>query len=185
MAFTKITDYDTEIRRLIAEQFKNTDVEKLFTGAINNQFEEIETVLEDLSNLLSIADSTGSQLDLIGALINLPRGARDDTSYKTLLNIKAKALNSFGQPEILIEAVKVLYNATDVQYSNDFPAGVLLEHDGAGGLFFIEELITDDTTDLLLDDGEALLVSAPDTISEDIIDVVIPAGVLATIQNFP
>ena len=185
MSFTKIDDYDPIIRNLIVEQFKDTDIEKVFTGAANTQFEEIETVLKALFDERWLDTAVGAQLDFLGRILNAPRLGRDDSSYRTILQVKSFAFTAYGKIETIIEAIKVLYMATDVEYTPDYPAGAIFTHDGAGGLFLQEELHLDDASPLLLDDGEPLLVLIPDTISETILETITPAGVEITIQNFP
>lgn len=185
MALTKITDYDIEILEIITEFFKGSNVEDLLK-TISSQLEELENMWFQLLDERNIDDAVGWQLDIIGKILNLPRLGRDDVSYRNLLKLKAKINSSYGDPEILIETVKLLYNADDVIYVPNYPAGVIVQQDGDPGLYFLNDLYTIGLVDnIVTTTGDQICTREEDTIATELLEAVIPSGVELTIQNIP
>jgi len=81
----------------------------------------------------------------------------------------------------LISTVKLLYGASVINYIPDYPAGATVEQDGASSLFVLNNLVTTSGNNLVTTSGNNLVLRKPDTISIELIDSVIPAGVKVTI----
>jgi len=89
-------------------------------------------------NILSLKDqwdldnAEGSFLDRIGKVLTEPRNGNSDESYRVILNLR-KLLNTNDAtvPDI-IKAIKYLYSSEIVHIVPDYPAGLIIEHDGEG-----------------------------------------------------
>jgi hypothetical protein len=117
--------------------------------------------------------------------MNLPRNNKNDDSYRTLLKLKAVGFSAYGTTEQIIQAVKFLYNATDVEYIPDYPAGIIIRHNGIGGLYFNTDFIFNDSNSFVFSDGNQFAFQSLDTISENLLSIVLPAGVSITIETMP
>ena len=180
---TQITDYDTIIDNLRIQFFDKSNLVEGISKGDNPQYIELEQLYFNLRDRRLLDTAEGVQLDILGEILNLDRFGRDDASYRTLLKLKVDINTSFATPEILIKSVKLLYGATVVNYIPDYPAGVEIEQNGAGGLFVLNNLIAIDTNNLVTISGDNLTTRENDTIAQDLIDAVVPAGVSVTITN--
>lgn len=74
-------------------QFKgNPDVEALVKATMAG-IQLVEISLHQILTITSIDDSEGAQLDIIGKLIEQPRGTKDDADYRLFLKAKVAALH--------------------------------------------------------------------------------------------
>jgi hypothetical protein len=166
----------------LLEQFRNTDVQKLLE-AIDPQFNELEAAAFDLFTKVWLANATGTQLDVLGIHLGLRREGRTDEMYRVLLDLKSKINTSGGTPEIIIETIKFLYNATEAHYTVDPPAKIEVEQDGIIGLLFYSPIELNGG-DMLVDDvGDQLIFAEPDDLAVAILDSVIPVGVKLTVNQ--
>jgi hypothetical protein len=94
----------------------------------------LESVAQDLYTKTNLDDAEGEQLDGLGQLIGLPRNGRNDEDYRAALRFKIKLNRSFGQPEILIEALAFFTNSTIVELYETFPAALFAFINGSEGL---------------------------------------------------
>jgi len=89
-------------------------------------------------NILSLKDQwdldnvEGSFLDRIGKVLTEQRNGNTDEHYRVVLNLR-KLLNTNDAtvPDI-IKAIKYLYSSEVVHIVPDYPAGLIIEHDGEG-----------------------------------------------------
>ncbi len=174
----KITDYSQYDRPpYLAEQFVGTNLSEALKGS-DHQAEDLETAAYDVLTKIWIDTAEGAQLDLVGKHLDLPRQARDDASYRTLLKVKAEVNISSGQPEVLLKVSKTLYNATEAEIKFRYPAKVELWQDGDIGLYLFFDLADDEGDIIALGDGsDTLEVSLPDDIAEGLLTDILPAGV--------
>lgn len=182
MSVTQITDYSQITLQLIAEHFKNGSIHQILDGT-DTQWEEFEQVFFDLLNNRWLDTAVGEQLDVLGRILGVERAGRDDASFRTLLELKAEVNVSNGEPEILIKAVKILYLASNVTYTPDYPAAVDITHDGTAGLFILEDLVAVGSGEEIVTVGarEQIQVRLPDTIASSILNSVLPSGVSLTV----
>jgi len=109
-------DYLTDHKNFILQQFKNAEnLNKIFEikGIHKN---ELQALLFQILNTFNLESATGEQLDFLGKIVVFERQGRSDNNYRTLIKLKIKINISSGQPSILIQTIKELFNATFVEY---------------------------------------------------------------------
>jgi len=85
-------------------------------------------------------------LDRIGKLLSEPRNGVNDDHYRIILNLRKLLNTNAGSIPAIIKAIKYLYSSEVVHIVPNFPAGLIIEHEGEGtpGLNFnrlLEEII--------------------------------------------
>lgn len=179
----KITNYATTTNSILPSRFSGKTAFPGILGINDNQLQDLEDANYEILNNIWLDTAVGSQLDLLGGILALERNGRDDETYRALLYLKVDVNTGSGEPELLIKAVKQLYGATAVHYIPNYPAGVIIEQNGAIGLFLLVELEIDDGGFLILDDGLPLYLRTTDTTAEYLLDLIVPAGVELEIIN--
>ncbi len=183
----QITDYstldDNRGNKILFDFFRASEDFMAVLNGFNPQFEELENTAFQLFTDVWLDTAKGVNLDLLGKLLGLSRLGRDDESYRTLLKLKVDVNVGSGTPELLIGAIRVLYDATTVNYIPDYPAKVEIEQNGELGLFFINNLETNAGNNLVTLSGDNLTVREIDTTAAQILDNIMPSGVLLTITN--
>lgn len=87
-------------------------------------FQEIEDVIWDLYTKRRIDTAQGAQLDVIGRLVDEPRGGLLDEDYRAVLRIKVRVLFSRGTGPNLIKIAKLFLLSDDLTYSEFYPAAI-------------------------------------------------------------
>jgi hypothetical protein len=123
------------------------------------------------------------QLDILGKHLDLLRYGRDDDSYRTLLKSKAAINVSSGTPEQVIEAIKTLYSATNVQMSFNYPAKIEIAQNGSLQLFVTFDALFENFDNVIFENGDFALFQQFDATAESIKDFIVPAGVKITITS--
>lgn len=160
----------------LLEQFRETEVQKL-AMVPDRQFQELEDAAHSLLSGMWIDGGEGIQLDILGLHIDLARYGKNDTTYKTLLKLKACANTTGGTAPTLIDIVRELYDATEIHYTEIYPAKIQILQNGALGVTTITDLELS-SGDLLVDHtGEVIGVEEPDELPESILLDLLPAGV--------
>ena len=124
-----IEDYRGHLS-LLMEQYKDSPNLQAVISGILEQGNAIEEAMQELYTLLSIQQAEGVQLDVIGRLVGVARGAQDDEAYRLVL-ISWLQLQYSGTYEAIIKGVKELSGATSVRLVPDYPAGLLVFAPGA------------------------------------------------------
>ncbi len=184
---TQISDYsslDSDVKNKILFDFFRESQDFLdVLSSFNSQFNELEEVAFQLANNLLIDNATGVNLDVLGKILGLPRFGRDDESYRSLLQLKTDINIGSGTPELVIQAITILYGATIVNFIPNYPGKVNVEQNGQIGLFILSNLTTISGNNLVTLSGDNIVVRAPDATGEVILENLMPAGTLLTIVN--
>lgn len=177
MSIEQITDYGIKNKPpWLIEYFKDSNIKGILE-ADDQQFNEIEGTLFDMLSKLWIDDATGEQLDVIGIHIGLDRNGREDDIYRTLIKTKIEVNVGSGQPEKVIEVIRILFETTTIEYTPEYPAKFWLWFD-ADFAILIYFNIVDDEGDTLVDDlGNTIIGSGSDSQALSILNQVIPSGV--------
>lgn len=128
-------------RRL--EQWKDKEnlegiIRALITGA-----QSLENTFFDLCDArLGVFEASGAQLDQIGILVGQERLNFDDDFYRILLLARIGANVSNGEPERIIDTLKLLTAADFVHYMNLNNAEIAVGSDGIINPLTVEFLIT-------------------------------------------
>lgn len=190
MSLTQITDYsvfDGGVSKSLIQYFQEFNEFTEMLDVLNTQFEDLEAALFQLIEDLWLTTAVGVQLDLLGEHLNLPREGRDDETYRSLLQLKAKVNAGAGTPEDLISAIVTLYGATVVNYIPDYPGKVIIEQNGTIGLFVLDDLETTPASGSVLIEttaasgGDQIQVRQVDAGAVTVLNAVLPAGVGLTV----
>lgn len=92
-----------------------------------------QTDTYDIIGSLDLETSTGTFLDLIGKLVNVPRAGRSDDDYRSAIKLSIAFNTSQGTPDKLLEAITLATNATTVRLWETFPLGARYYTDGQAG----------------------------------------------------
>ena len=96
-----------------------------------DQIQEIEFEYFALLDSLGIESAVDYGLDLIGKEVGELREGRNDADYRDAILTRIFINNSSGTPEELIAATLQITKADSIKYSEQYPAGVVLEIVGA------------------------------------------------------
>ena len=89
-----------------------------------DQLQVIENELQKFKNVRNIDDATGVVLDSIGEIVGEDRNGREDNEYRIAIKYRIVLNYSNGEPESLIQAVRIFTEATNIHYTHVYPAGV-------------------------------------------------------------
>jgi len=174
----QITDYSSEFNKnpWLINYLQDSELVDILESA-DNQFNEIENAGFQLLLNMWLENAAGFQLDVIGIVVGLERQGKDDTSYKSLLYTKIDINVSSGQPEKIISAVKILFNAENVEYTPVYPAKFRIWTDG--NLSILDEyLLVDYSGNEIVDyDGNNITSFVEDFSALSFLLGIIPAGV--------
>lgn len=120
-----------EMKELLLYQFSNSPNILKWVEIWGEQVQELEAEWFDLIESLGIDTAYGFGLDLIGKEVQELRQGKNDTDYRNAILTKIFINNSSGTPEEVISATKQITGASNVYYSEQYPAGVVLEIIGA------------------------------------------------------
>jgi len=141
-----------KIKQLFLYQHKTATNLNILADIKGGNLNDLEQLFFDAVMLFFWENASGKQLDFIGKLVDFERLGRSDEIYKTLLKFKIRLNMSAGQIPVLIDAVRVLYNASIVHYIQDYiEAKPVVEFytDGSINLFDYFVVPTEDETMLL------------------------------------
>lgn len=178
---TNITKINAEQElSLLLEQYKNKDKFVEFLKLLAKMANDLEEAGFELLENLSLDTAEGVQLDMLGDRLDLKRNGKTDDEYRIFLYLKTAINTNPGNPEILIRALKLVFNANKIQYIPRYPAGIeirdsstntdivlnpqiynfILDIIPAGvKIVFARYLKLDDGGYLILDDGGRMLVT--------------------------
>lgn len=127
----QITDHSDRAKTLLLSQYREkpnfNNVVEIFASHI----QDLETVYFDLLLNRALDTAAGVQLDGLGDILGEEREGRSDTDYRAALSIRIKINISSGEPETLMEIFAALTDATQVSYSEFYPAGAQLTSNGS------------------------------------------------------
>jgi hypothetical protein len=141
---TKIENHvDDGLKRLL-EQWKNKDNMENILRSLLGGVQELEETFFDLRDErldLSNSNTVGQQLDNYGEIVGQDRNNLDDDFYRVLLNAKIGINVSNGEPERVINTLKLLTSATNVHYKNLRSAEIEMGSDGQINPLTVEFLL--------------------------------------------
>lgn len=123
----KNENYVQQAQDLLLYQFRNSPNILKYVEIFQNQIQELELEYFSLLEALGIESATDYALDVIGKEIGELRDGRNDEDYRSAILTKVFINNSSGTPEDVIAAAKQITGASRVNYSAEYPAGIVLE----------------------------------------------------------
>lgn len=129
-----ITDFCQRAFDNLAEQFKNSEDFKKLICSYVSEIQELEYVFQDLRLKRALSTAIGAQLDIIGEILDVTRDVLtdpdNDEEYRNRLELQTIVYRSNGEPEVLIQIVTDIANATFVEFVEDYPAKFNILTDG-------------------------------------------------------
>ena len=135
---------------------------------------ELDCQILKLKDQWDLNNVKGHFLDRIGKFLSEKRNGNPDEVYRVMLNLRRLLNTNDGSIPAIIKAIKYFYSSEAVHIVPDYPAGLIIEHDGEGtpGLnfnrllteiipagvsfstkelfFFTEEFFITDTLDIIV-----------------------------------
>lgn len=115
---TKITTHQTDAIERLIEQYKGKFTVEGMVNAEARQFQDMEDVLFEMFLNRFVDNAVGVQLDNFGTIVDLARQGFDDDFYRILLKFKIGQNISRGEPSRVVSTLKLIAQATLVQYQN-------------------------------------------------------------------
>ena len=130
------------LERRLEQWADKTNLEKVLNALIAGT-QEIETMFFDLLNKrLDLNQAVGEQLDQVGLIVGQDRLNFDDDFYRILLLARIGINVSNGEPERIIDTIKLLTSASFIHYINLKKAEISIGSDGIINPLTVEFLIT-------------------------------------------
>lgn len=183
------TDYYFLMKSLLLEQFKKSENINKILNIQASEFNRADSLAFSALESYFWDNIEGNQLDTIGEIVGFERQGRSDTNYKSLLQLKIRINISAGEIPILLQAIEQIFEATTIEYVQDFehaPATVEIYTDGKINLVDEFYLTTESGDRLLLErrSDQMLTTEAGDTIvTEDYENIEVNAYEVATGDN--
>jgi len=113
--------YELGIARLI-EQYKQSVNMKAFIKPPIDQLQDLEDVAYSLYGLYNIDNNSGIYLDQIGGIVGQQRFGFGDDVYRLLIRARIAINVSGGNPENIINIVRLISGSDDIYYFELYPA---------------------------------------------------------------
>jgi hypothetical protein len=124
---TKNINQTQDMKELLLSQFSNSPNILKWLDIYGSQVQHLENEWFDLLDSLGVDTAYGYGLDLIGKEVQELRQGRNDDDYRSAILTKIFINNASGTPEDVIASTKQITGADHVYYSEQYPAGVVLE----------------------------------------------------------
>lgn len=118
-----ISTHAQDARERLLEQYKGKERFEALLNAFNAQVQELEQVFSDIYVSNAIANAVGASLDEIGSIVGQARLGFDDDRYRSLIFAKIGENTSQGDPEKILQVVKLLAVANVAMIQDWYPAG--------------------------------------------------------------
>jgi len=93
---------------------------------------EVDCQVMALKDQWDLDNVKGHSLDRIGKLLAEKRNGNSDEFYRIMLNLRRLLNTNDGSIPAIIKAIKYFYSSEVVHIVPDYPAGLIIEHDGEG-----------------------------------------------------
>ncbi len=127
----KNTQYVQESQDLLLYQFKNSPNINELVRIYGEQAQSVENEFYSLVEALDINLASQYALDLIGKEVGELRQNRNDNDYRSAILTRIAINASDGTPESVIKGTQQITGASQIVYSEQYPAQVVLEIFGA------------------------------------------------------
>ena len=94
--------------------------------------EEVDDHILSLKDQWDLDNVEGHFLDRIGKLLSELRNGNTDDHYRILLQLRRLLNTNDGSVPDIIKTIKFIYSSEIVHIVPDYPAGLIIEHDGEG-----------------------------------------------------
>lgn len=111
---------------LMLEQYKSDEQLKTLIIGFLRQLNDLEYVILDMKNMLDIEQAYGWWLDIAGYKVGALRNGLSDNDFRDEIKFKIFINRSWGQPNVIMAFAEYITQATDIEYSEDYPAKIVL-----------------------------------------------------------
>jgi hypothetical protein len=113
----KITNKIELAKKRLMSQYKDSSVINMILEVIMEQEQALEDAIYDVSTLCHLDTAFGIQLDRIGTIPGIKRYGLNDEDYRKRIYAQIVLNCSNGEAETLITALKLIMNATNIEYT--------------------------------------------------------------------
>ena len=124
--YDKINEHEAEIKARQVWQYENKEIFDKLLAAYAESRQEYEDILWQLLTERALSNAIGVTLDKIGEYYQVERNGLSDSLYRNLIITTISRLQSAGQIEVLLDALRILSLNPDVALSQIFPAGIIM-----------------------------------------------------------
>ena len=124
--YDKIDDHESEIKERQVWQYKGQENWEKLLQAYAESRQDYENILFQLLTQRALSNAQGITLDRIGEFFQVLRNGRTDPIYRSAIATTVSRLQSAGQIEVLLDALRILAQNTNVSLLQVFPATVLM-----------------------------------------------------------
>jgi len=125
MAYVKKTDHIDEALGHLIQQFSDRpDLKKLAESWLT-QIQGLEDTFSDILTKTTVENSTGAQLDALGAIVGELRRGRNDLQYSTAVRARLILNVSEGTTENLIDLIRGIAGEVRVDVQEFYPAAFI------------------------------------------------------------
>lgn len=129
MAELEKIDFEKTTEKLLLSQYNKPNMQSLFR-IFTNMVSDEQDIIFELRTRFWLEDAAGEQLDFLGSVWDVARGALSDDAYRA--EIYKKVAQTFSGTISEIKTIlMVLYNGTYVNYSPEYPAGFRVRTDAS------------------------------------------------------
>lgn len=121
-----MTDLITTALSRLTNQFKDSTKLRGMVEAMVRPLQESLATIEQLRTERWIDTAVGAQLDGVGYIVGEPRSGRNDDEYRAAIAFRIFVNTSEGTPGDLIQGLKTLTQADEIQYMEQYPATAIL-----------------------------------------------------------
>lgn len=125
MSLSEITNHADLAIGLLLDQFRDQANLEAFLRALMVPVQRLEATAHDLDTEMRLDNAIGAQLDMIGRIVDLPRGDMGDEAYRTRLRAHIRANLSEGTPDDLLEVLRLMVPTNDISLE-EYPTGVVM-----------------------------------------------------------
>jgi hypothetical protein len=115
---TKVTTHVQDAKDRLTGQYKGKPRIEGTVGLLAKQIQDLEDVLTDLLEAEILANAQGAFLDQLGDLVGQEREGLQDDFYRILIAVKIVKNFSKGEPDAIIRATRLIFQASEVHYMN-------------------------------------------------------------------
>lgn len=126
----RITDHVARALLLLPAQFREKARLEALLSAFIAEAQDLEDALFELLEERGLDAAVGVQLDRLGELLGEERRGLEDSAYRLRLKVRIQRNLAQGEPERMIEVLRLLTGSDVVELWEPFPAVVRITFDG-------------------------------------------------------
>jgi hypothetical protein len=128
----KLIDWKGYNRPPYLQQWMSIDDTKKLVSFGDKNLEDVNQQVLGLKDEWDLPTARGWFLDRIGKLMNEKRSGNTDEYYRNILKLRTMLNTNDGTVNSIIKTIKFLYQSEVVHIVPNYPAGLIIEHDGEG-----------------------------------------------------